>query len=112
MCRYPKAGVQLISLLDHSSLRVQFFAAEALGRTMEKDAINPLIDLLIRNNGQDPWLRHGATLALARIGEPTSLKKLKNHNSRAIRISAVVALRRMADPGVAEFLYDQDELVV
>ena len=37
---------------------------------------------------------------------------LSRHASRAVRIAAVVALRRMRDPEVAQFLADADEQVV
>ena len=110
--RYPDAGDDLISLLTHPSLRVQFFAAEALGRTANKNAVIPLIDMLIANDDKDAWLRHAGALALARIGDAESLTNLKEHASRAIRIAAVVALRRMRHVGIAEFLQDSDEYIV
>src|SRR5690606_37384058 len=56
--------------------------------------------------------RHAASLALARIGDAAKVAALSTHPSRAVRIGAVVALRRMADAGVANFLNDKDEFVV
>src|SRR3546814_4330841 len=64
------------------------------------------------NNGEDVYLRHAGSLALARIGEAAPLVALADHSSRALRIAAVVALRRMRDPGIARFLEDKDEFVV
>ncbi len=110
--RFGNAGSQLIELLKHPSLRVRFFAAEALGRTENHTAVQPLIQMLIDNNDQDAWLRHAGFCALARINDPDPLIALSNHDSRAARISAVVALRRMQHPGIANFLDDQDEYVV
>src|SRR5690606_1937644 len=58
------------------------------------------------------YLRHAGTLALARIGNAGPLLALANNPSRALRIAAVVALRRMGDPGIARFLNDHDEFIV
>ena len=110
--RYKKAGNELISLLKHESLRVQFFAAEALGRTAEPAGSQPIIAMLEANNDEDVWLRHAGTLALARIGKAEPIIALKEHPSRALRIAAVVALRRMKNAGIAEFLNDKDEYIV
>ncbi len=110
--RYAAPADQLIPLLKHKSARVQFFAAEALGRISHREAIDPIIDLLIANDDQDVLLRHAGALALARIGAAEKVASLSNHSSRALRIAAVVALRRMGDPGVANFLQDDDEYIV
>lgn len=105
-------GNQLIPLLQHESLRVQFFAAEALGRTADKSGFQPVLDMLIANNDEDAWLRHAGILALSSMDQADKLIGLKNHPSKSARIAAVVALRRMAHPGVAEFLQDSDEYIV
>ena len=108
--RLKGAGHFLAPLLKYSALpRVQFFAAEALGRTAEKKGIEPIIAMLEKNNDEDAWLRHAGILALARIGEAAPIIALKDSPSRALRIAGVVALRRMNDPAVAEFLKDADE---
>lgn len=110
--RYPDAGDKLIAMLNDDYPRARFFAAEALGRTKYKPAVQGLIDLLERNNDEDTYIRHAASLALARIGDANAVSALTTHPSRAVRIGAVVALRRMGDPGIAGFLNDKDELVV
>ena len=48
--RHQGAGDKLVALLKHPSLRVQFFAAEALGRTADEQGIQPIIDMLAANN--------------------------------------------------------------
>ena len=110
--RYAAAGDQLIPLLKDQSLRVRFFAAEALGRIAHKAAVAPIINMLEENNGEDILLRHAGACALARIGESTPLIALAGHQNQALKLGAVVALRRMQDPGVAAFLNDSDELVL
>ncbi|WP_209330156.1 HEAT repeat domain-containing protein [Lunatimonas salinarum] len=110
--RFKEAGQDLIPLLNDAHARVRFFAAEALGRIGYRDAVAPIIDMLAHNNDEDVYLRHAGSLALARIGDPSPVAALKDHPSRAVRTAAVVALRRMEDPAVADFLADADEYVV
>ncbi len=110
--RYAQSANQLINLLQHPSPRVQFFAIEALGRIAYPNAVQPILDLVVQNNDEDTYLRHGAMIALGRIGQAEPLITLKNHPSRAARTVAVVALRRMQHKGVAEFLKDADEYIV
>ncbi len=110
--RYRDAGPQLIPLLKDSYSRARFFAAEALGRIEHGPAVQPLIDMLAANNDEDNYLRHAGSLALARIGKAAPLIALSSNPSRAVRIAAVVALRRMQEPGIRVFLKDADEFVV
>jgi quinoprotein glucose dehydrogenase len=110
--KYKDAGEALLPLLRDEYSRARFFAAEALGRTAYAGAVSPLVELLAANNDEDVYIRHGASLALARIGNAEAVRKLSTHSSRAVRIGAVVALRRMSNAGVADFLNDADEFVV
>lgn len=110
--RYKKASKELIANLKDSNARAQFFAAEALGRAAEKSATEPLIHLLEQNSDEDAYLRHAASLALARIGEEAKITALSNHPSAAVRMGAVLALRRLESPGLANFLQDSEELIV
>ncbi len=110
--RYKQAGEALLPLLKDDYARARFFAAEALGRIAYAPAIQPIIDLLRVNNDEDAYIRHAGSLALARIGNPEPIVALAHDESRALRIAAVVALRRMRHPGVAAFLKDQDEYIV
>ena len=110
--KYKEAGDQLIPVLKDEFSRARFFAAEALGRIMYEPGINAIIELLKNNNDEDAYIRHAASLALARIGKAEPIIALSKDPSRAVRIAAVVALRRMSHPGVASFLNDTDEFVV
>ncbi len=110
--RYKKAGNNLLPLLQDTFPRARFFAAEALGRMAYEPAINPIIDMLKNNNDEDTYLRHAGSLALARIGKAEPIVALANNPSAAVRMAAVVALRRMSNPGVAKFLNDGDEYIV
>ncbi len=110
--RLADAAKYLIPLLKDSSSRTRFFAAEALGRIAYEPAIGSIIEMLNDNNNQDAYLRHAGSLALARIGKSTPLVALSKDKSRALRIAAVVALRRMGSSEIAIFLNDTDEFVV
>ena len=110
--RYNEAGAALVPLLKDTSSRVRFFAAEALGRIKYEAAVQPIISFLEDNNDADAYLRHAGSLALARIGKAEPVIALSSSPSRALRIAAVVTLRRMSHPGIANFLNDTDEFVV
>ena len=110
--KYKEAGDKLIPLLKDEFIRARFFAAEALGRIMYEPAINPIIELLKNNNDEDAYIRHAGSLALARIGKADPIIALSKNPSRAVRIAAVVALRRMSNPGITSFLNDTDEFIV
>jgi len=110
--KFENASSELIALVNHANPRVQFFATEALGRTKDINAINPILQMLESNDDQDAWLRMGGIIALGRIDQATPMVSLANNPSRALRTAAVVALRRMEDSGIATFLKDKDEYIV
>lgn len=110
--RYEGAGDALLPLLADDNSRTRFFAAEALGRIAYEPAIQGLVALLASNNDEDLYIRHAASLALGRINKPEPIVALSSHASPAVRLGAVLALRRMAHPGIADFLKDSDEYIV
>ena len=110
--RYAPASDALVRLLRHKEARARFFAAEALGRIAYKPAVAPLVEMLAANDDHDVYLRHAGSLALSRIGDAGALAALSDHSSRAVRIAAIIALRRMKRPEVTRFLTDRDEQVV
>jgi len=110
--KYTEAGSKLIPLLKHDNARVKFFAAQALGRFKTEAAVQPLLDMIVANNDEDVYLRHAAVLALSRIGNTESITTLAHNPNRSLRIAAVLVLRRLQDPTVAEFLNDEDEYIV
>jgi len=110
--RFKGASKELIGNLSHENARVRFFSAEALGRAKEVTAIQPLIQLLESNNDEDAYLRHSASYALSQIGQEEPLSALASHPSKAVRMGAILALRRLESPELAKFLEDQDEEIV
>ncbi|MEX0685306.1 MAG: HEAT repeat domain-containing protein [Balneolales bacterium] len=109
---YKPASEFLMPLLKDGNSRVRFFATEALGRIGYAQALNPIIEMLEANDDQDVYLRHGGAIALERIGDDKAIAELANHPSRAVRIAAVVALKRLESPEIISFLKDDDEFIV
>lgn len=110
--KYKNAAKAIIPSLASSSARVQFFAAQALGRMKEAEAVKPLLKLVEMNRDQDVYIRHAAVLALSRIGQVEPIVALATSSNRSLRIAAVLVLRRLKNPAVEQFLYDSDEYIV
>ncbi|MEX0685097.1 MAG: HEAT repeat domain-containing protein [Balneolales bacterium] len=110
--RYEPAAEHIIPLLRDDQPRVRFFATEALGRIGYRPALQPVVEMLEDNNDEDVYLRHAGAIALSRFNDPEAVAALADHPSLAVRIAAVVALKRMTHPGIARFLQDEDEYIV
>ncbi len=104
-------GAGLVPLLVDPSPRVRLQAALALGKCREASAVDALFALAERD-GADPALRHAAAYGLAGCAGRSELAARALHPSVAVRLIAVVALRRQGNAAVAEFLHDADPLVV
>ncbi|NND08195.1 MAG: c-type cytochrome [Saprospiraceae bacterium] len=109
---YTDAGDQVIELLRDNYPRVRFFAAQALGRMGVRRSVPAIIEMLKANNDEDAYLRHAGSLALARIGDRSAVSALAHDASDAVRMAAVIALRRMKDPSIDAFLEDKSEHIV
>ena len=101
----------LIPLLNDSNLRVQFFAALALGHHGSASQVPALISLLRENNDADAYIRHAAVMGLTGIGDVSALTKAATDPSAAVRVGALLALRRLGQTEVATFLNDSDPKV-
>ncbi|HTA31612.1 MAG TPA: PVC-type heme-binding CxxCH protein [Candidatus Cybelea sp.] len=110
--RFAKASKGLIKSLNDPSLRVRFFAAEALGKLHSKKAVAPLLSMLRENADQDPFLRHAGVMGLLGTASPAGLLEAVRDNSRSVRMAALLTMRRLHSPSLAIFLHDSDPLVV
>lgn len=104
------AGDELIALLKDDNARVRYFACQALGKKGVRKAVQPLFTVLSENKDQDRFLRHGASLALARIGDRTALVNVADRD-RSVRLGAVLALRHLRDGSLIDSLTDTDTYV-
>lgn len=83
-------------LLSDKEPRAQFFAAQALGKLAVAKAAPALAKLAVASKA-DPFLRHAAILALVRCGGEDEAIKAGGE-------VALLTLRRLHSPKVAEFL--------
>ncbi|MEW6305216.1 MAG: PVC-type heme-binding CxxCH protein [Verrucomicrobiota bacterium] len=110
--RYAKAASTFIKLLEDPNSRVRYFAALGLGKLGRKDAVKPLLAMLRANNDQDLYLRHAGVMALTWIADPQSLLTAAYDHSPAVRMAALLAMRRLESPDIAMFLKDSDPYLV
>jgi quinoprotein glucose dehydrogenase len=78
----------------------------------KQEIIQRLIELLRTSADHDPYLRHAAVFALARIGDVPALLAAAKDESPAVRLGVCLALRRLQRAEVAQFLNDSDPQIV
>ncbi len=109
--RLRDATPRLIQALKDDDAAVRLQASLALGKISDPSAFDGLVGLLAANADQDGFLRHGAVVGLAGSATPETISALSRHPSSAVRLGAVVALRRLRSPAVQVFLADTDASV-
>jgi len=102
---------QIAALLNDECPTVQQHAAIAIGKVGTVKHIEPLLDLLERNNNDDVVIRHAASYGLSLIGDAEAIHDKAKGLGPAARLGAVLALRRLDSPLLAEYLDDEDVLV-
>jgi quinoprotein glucose dehydrogenase len=110
--RGNRAFDALAKLLADPEARPRFFAAIALGKLARKEARGALLQMLRENDNRDRYLRHAGIMGLVGCADAPYLKELTRDISPAVRLPAVVALRRMGRPEVTAFLNDTAPEVV
>ncbi|MCC6671171.1 MAG: HEAT repeat domain-containing protein [Planctomycetes bacterium] len=106
------AAAKLRALCADAHPRVRAAAAMALGSLGDREATGAILEVLRANRDQDPWLRHAAVMGLARIGRHDALLDAGGDASPAVRLGALLALRRLGSAEVARFLSDPDPFLV
>ena len=106
----------LLRWLSDPSLRIRFFAAEALGKIGRAEDIEALFAVLEANADADVFLRHAAVWAIHgladRAGGLDRVLARLDDPSRAVRMGALLVLRHAEDARIAHFLDDEDPLLV
>ncbi len=107
--RISRAAKDCVALLGDAEPRVRFFAALTLGRIGDRDALSGLVELLRENADRDSFLRHAAVVGLSQLNRADDLvEEAGGADSSAVRLGVVLALRRLHDPRLAQFLNDRD----
>ncbi len=110
--KFAPAAESLQQALLDDSPRVKYFAAMALGHLQYRNAIDDLITLIWTNDNRDVYLRHAGVMALYWMNDLDAVLKYVADDSPAIRLAALLVLRRAEDPRIADFLADKDERLV
>ena len=102
----------LLNSLKDENLRVRFFAAQSLGKLSRPETAQALVELLRENADKDEFLRHAAVGALVATGNTKALAAAAKDESRSVRLGALLAMRRLRDPQIAQFTTDSDPFLV
>ena len=102
----------LIGVLKHDSARLRFFAAEALGRIGDPVAVDSLFEMLEINADSDLYIRHAGVVALSSIADVPNLLRRVKSPSDAVRLAALLALRRTAPQHLTQFFLDPNLRIV
>jgi quinoprotein glucose dehydrogenase len=94
-----------------TDMRVLAAGAIAAGQLHTPGIMDAIRQALKTNANDDPIVRHACIMALAGQGDPKSISALSNDTSEAVRLAAVVAMRRMEASEITQFLKDPSERV-
>lgn len=110
--RWKQGDEKLVELLADAEPRVRFFAAQTLGVNGHAAAFPGIVKMIRENADADPYLRHAGVMALLNLNDRPRLWELRTDSSTAVRLAALLVLRRLQDPGVSHFLKDADPWIV
>ncbi len=108
----PSVAETITPLLLNTNSRVRFFAAAALGKLKNRDAIPALLELLKENADQDPFIVHAGIFALETIGDLNAIQSAATNANTSVRRAALLVMRRKALPEIAQFLSDPEPKLV
>jgi len=106
---------KLIEQLEAKNVEVRRYAASALGRTGDEQAVNPPLTALLKDKSKR--IRVAASLALGEIGGPTAFECLTESlkiEEAGVRVNTAVALGKFGTAAVSpliDMLKDKDARV-
>ena len=105
---------ELIAMLSDAEARPRFFAAIALGKQgiSSDEAESALRNMITENAGRDPYLRHAGVMGLVGTVDIPTLASYASDTDNNVRLSGLLALRRLKSPEVARYLADPDPFIV
>jgi quinoprotein glucose dehydrogenase len=102
----------LIQLAYDSVSHVRFEAIMSLGKLRNMDAVPAIMGAIQNNRDQDAYIRHACVMALTRLDDGSLINGIIHDNSRPLRMAAVLALRKLGRPEIAQMLGDDDPAIV
>lgn len=111
----PEAKETLLTCLKDADPRVRLETSLAAGRSGDVAFVQPLLDVVRRTGGQDPYVRHAAVMGLvdlSRAGHSDAVFANRRADDVEVRLAILLVARRLQNPLVAEFLVDADPRVV
>ncbi len=102
----------LVAGLESDAARVRFFSAQSLGQLGARQTVPALLAMLRANDDRDVFLRHAGVWALSRIGDLDAMVALRPDPARSLRMAALLVMRNARDPRIADWLHDEDPLIV
>ncbi|HUR56152.1 MAG TPA: HEAT repeat domain-containing protein, partial [Opitutaceae bacterium] len=108
----------LLAALNDENARVKFFAGQSLGKLgrvqpeFSERIAAATIEALRANDDKDALVRHAGVMALAGARHIPTLSAAAADRSRAVRLGAVLALRRLGHADAQKFLADADPSIV
>jgi quinoprotein glucose dehydrogenase len=110
--RISSAFDGLIKMLRNPEERVSMFAAQALAKLGNRDALPQLI-LMLRDAGDHGAnLRHAYVQALLGLHDFSALEGAAGNDSALVRMGALLAMRKSRRAEIARFLQDSDPALV
>ena len=105
-----KEAERLVALLADDSPRVRLRTCLAIARLKVPAAANALFTIA-QSDMSDPVLRHGLVTALAGCATAEQLADQHRHSSPAVRLAAVLGMRRQSASGISIYLQDADAAI-
>ncbi len=109
--KWPLAYQALYRAAGDGQPRVRYFGLIGLGKMGNPDSIEPILQTLRASGESDAHLRHAAVMALTWINDIDQLEVAAKDSAAAVRLGALLAMRRLGRPEVAMFLYDAKPIV-
>jgi quinoprotein glucose dehydrogenase len=112
--RFAGAYDGLVKHLKDETLRVRFFAAMGVGKIGKPESAEKIFTVLRENADRDSYVRHAGVMAVEYLAakDKKVLEKAAGDESPAVRLAALLVMRRAKDAGVARFLNDSQPLLV
>src|SRR5204863_5341166 len=103
---------EMVAQLKADDLRVRFHAAMALAKLGKVDAVPPVLDMLRDNADKDAYLRHAGVMVLLDCADRETLLAVAKDRSPAVRMAALLTMRRQGSAEAARFLGDPEPKLV